>query len=216
VPPASSEQIASELHDVIAHALSAMTVQAAAARRTALTRPELARAAYAAIEAAGREALRELRRLREESPLSDALSAMVVQAGGARRVLERDPSRALTAAAGIERTGRDALHDVRDRLGAGAQRAPQPSLAAMGERASLEQRGERRALPAGLDLAAYRIVEEALADAGASVSVEWGSEVLALEVRGGGEPSDGVRERVRLYDGVLAQVPDGWRVTFPA
>jgi hypothetical protein len=207
VPPASSEQIASELHDVIAHALSAMTVQAAAARRTALTRPELARAAYAAIEAAGREALRELRRLREESPLSDALSAMVVQAGGARRVLERDPSRALTAAAGIERTGRDALHDGRDRLGAGAQRAPQPSLAAM---------GERRALPAGLDLAAYRIVEEALADAGASVSVEWGSEALALEVRGGGEPSDGVRERVRLYDGVLAQVPDGWRVTFPA
>jgi DNA-binding NarL/FixJ family response regulator len=143
VPPASSEQIASELHDVIAHALSAMTVQADDARRTALTRPELARAAYAAIEAAGREALRELRRLREESPLSDALSAMVVQAGGARRVLERDPSRALTAAAGIERTGRDALHDVRDRLGAGAQRAPQPSLAAMGERASLEQRGER-------------------------------------------------------------------------
>ena len=56
-------RIAGELHDVVAHALSAMTVQATGARRLALTRPELARAAFAAIETSGREALDELRRL---------------------------------------------------------------------------------------------------------------------------------------------------------
>ena len=55
--------IAGELHDVVAHALSAMTVQATGARRLTLTRPELARDAFAAIETAGREALDELRRL---------------------------------------------------------------------------------------------------------------------------------------------------------
>src|SRR4051812_10574415 len=56
-------RIAGELHDVVAHALSAMTVQATGARRLALTRPELALAAFGAIETAGREALDELRRL---------------------------------------------------------------------------------------------------------------------------------------------------------
>src|SRR3954467_12989492 len=56
-------RIAGELHDVVAHALSAMTVQATGARRLALTRPPLARAAFGAMEPAGHEALGELRRL---------------------------------------------------------------------------------------------------------------------------------------------------------
>ena len=56
-------RIAGELHDVVAHALSGMTVQATGARRLALTRPELAQAAFEAIEHSGREALDELRRL---------------------------------------------------------------------------------------------------------------------------------------------------------
>src|SRR5215218_6939934 len=56
-------RIACELHDVVAHALSAITVQATGARRLALTRPALALDAFAAIETAGREALDELRRL---------------------------------------------------------------------------------------------------------------------------------------------------------
>ena len=56
-------RIAGELHDVVAHALSGMTVQATGARRLALTRPELAQAAFEAIERSGREALDELRRL---------------------------------------------------------------------------------------------------------------------------------------------------------
>ena len=56
-------RIAGELHDVVAHALSAMTVQAAAARRMAERDPEQAERAFATVEATGREALTELRRL---------------------------------------------------------------------------------------------------------------------------------------------------------
>ena len=56
-------RIAGELHDVVAHALSAMTVQAGAARRLATRDPDRARAAFASAETTGREALAELRRL---------------------------------------------------------------------------------------------------------------------------------------------------------
>ena len=56
-------RIAGELHDVVAHALSAMTVQASAARRMAERDPERAESAFATVEATGREALTELRRL---------------------------------------------------------------------------------------------------------------------------------------------------------
>jgi signal transduction histidine kinase len=58
-------RIAGELHDVVAHALGAMTVQAAAARRLAERDAERAGAAFVAIEGTGREALGELRRLLE-------------------------------------------------------------------------------------------------------------------------------------------------------
>ncbi len=56
-------RIAGELHDIVAHALSAMTVQASAAARLAERKPERAREAFAAVEDHGREALAELRRL---------------------------------------------------------------------------------------------------------------------------------------------------------
>jgi signal transduction histidine kinase len=60
---AERTRIAGELHDVVAHALSAMTVQASAARRMAERDPERAESAFATVEATGREALTELRRL---------------------------------------------------------------------------------------------------------------------------------------------------------
>ena len=135
-------------------------------------------------EDAQREAAAEERRriAREMHDLvAHSMSVMVVQAGGARRILDRDPARALEAATRIERAGREALGEMRHLLGVlnGTDQppalAPQPKLAEIGElvghaRAAglptvLEFRGERRELPAGLDLAAYRIVQEALTNA---------------------------------------------------
>ncbi|MET0770373.1 MAG: histidine kinase [Solirubrobacteraceae bacterium] len=184
-------RIAGELHDVVAHALSAMTVQAAGARRLSTKDPDKARDAFAAVETTGREALTELRRL----------------LGVLRK---EDEELAL---------------------------APQPSLAhvdslakrwqAAGLPVSLEVTGEVRALPAGVDLTAYRLVQEALGgarDAGgagrASVTIAYGSEDVRVDVADDGAPAGrrllGMRERVAVYGGELATAPGdggGWRVS---
>jgi signal transduction histidine kinase len=162
---------------------------------------------------------------------------MVVQAAGARRILDRDPSRALEAATRIERTGREVLNEMRHLLnGSGHPLAPQPTLSEIGElvgdaRAaglptSLELRGTRRALPAGLDLAAYRIIQEALTNAlhhashaTTTVTVEFSEHALVIEVRGhvadDGQCLVGMRERVRLYGGALETTDGGVRATLP-
>jgi signal transduction histidine kinase len=178
---------------------------------------------------------------------------MVVQAGGARRIIDRDPDRAAQAAAQIEYAGRAALVEMRRLLGllhggegeAGAL-APQPSLAeldalversrAAGLPVEVRVLGERRPVPAGIDLAAYRIVQEALTNtlkhAGAApteVHLRWGEDELELEIldrggqvgtdsrngSGGGHGLVGMAERVRLYGGELEAGPrpaGGFRV----
>ena len=72
-------RIAGELHDVVAHALSAMTVQAAAARRLAAAGHASARDAFAAVESTGRDALTELRRLLGVLRREDAELALAPQ-----------------------------------------------------------------------------------------------------------------------------------------
>ena len=173
--------------------------------------------------------------------VAHSMSVMVVQAGGARRILDRDPGRALEAATRIERTGREALGEMRHLLGVlnGADQppalAPQPTLAEIGElvaraRAAglptvLEFRGERRDLPAGLDLAAYRIVQEGLTNAikhagraPTTVTVDWSASTRsrsrsATTARArratatSGHGLVGMRERVRLYGGELDAGP---------
>jgi len=144
--------------------------------RTQLTE-ELHEAALREQEAHELQVLRaaadERRRIARElhDVVAHSVSVMVVQAGGARRILERDPGRAVAAAAQIERTGRDALAEMRRLLGVlgreeddehGA-RAPQPTMAGVGALVTrareaglpveLHVVGERRSLPAGLDLA---------------------------------------------------------------
>jgi signal transduction histidine kinase len=208
---------------------------------------ELHEAALREQEAHELQALRaaadERRRLAREmhDVVAHSVSVMVVQAGGARRILERDPERAVAAAAQIERTGREALAEMRRLLGVlhrdeelehGA-RAPQPTMAGVGalvERAKeaglpveLHVSGERRSLPAGLDLAAFRVVQEGLTNAlkhaeraPTDVHVRWGERELELEIldrgpgpareRMGGEGGHGLigmRERVKLYGGEL-------------
>ena len=157
----------------------------------------------------------------------------------------------------IERTGRDALQEMRHLLGvlhAGedlAELAPQPTLRglqALVERSDaaglpvrLRIEGERRELPSGLDLAAYRVVQEALTNAlkhgggSADVLVRFGDDELRLEiadagggarsaprVEGGGHGLVGMRERVRVFGGELHAGPRargrlrGRRETAPA
>jgi signal transduction histidine kinase len=232
--------------------------------RTSLTEAlheAAARAAEDHDDSLRQAAAEERRRIAREMHdlVAHSMSVMVVQAGGARRILDRDPARALEAAAQIERTGREALAEMRQLLGMlhpGEEPrtlAPQPTLAelngliararAAGLPTVLFEHGPRRPLPAGLDLAAYRIVQEALTNAikhagGAAteVTVTWSRTELVLDIRDHGERSGdgrsargsgastaregghglvGMRERVRLYGGELETGRPrggGWRV----
>jgi signal transduction histidine kinase len=206
--------------------------------RTRLTE-ELHEAAVQAQEAhdeeAARAAAEERRRIAREmhDVVAHSVSVMVVQAGGARRILERDPARAVDAAVHIEEVGRAALAEMRRLLGLmhhADERAPQPTMRqldalvertrAAGLPVSLTVEGEPRSLPAGKDLAAYRVVQEALTNAikhagraPTEVTVRWEPSHLELAIvdtgthaangHGGGHGLVGMEERVRLYDGDL-------------
>jgi len=180
-------RIARELHDIVAHAVSSMVVQAGAVESGA-DDPAYVRATAASIRATGHEALAEMRRLVSMLRLSDE-----------------------------------------------APFSPQPRLAALpalvaqasieGTEVALEVTGEERALPAGLDLAIYRIVQEALTNvrkhSGASrcaVSLHYGPDCVRVSVvddgRGAlpecgtsGHGLVGMRERVGLYGGDLVAGP---------
>jgi signal transduction histidine kinase len=190
-------------------------------------------------EELARAAADERRRIAREmhDVVAHSVSVMVVQAGGARRILDRDAARATEAAAHIEQTGRGALVEMRRLLGVlhqgeDAERAPAPGMRelealvgrsrAAGLPVELSVDGEPRPLPAGLDLAAYRVLQEGLTNAlkyaGAApteVRVGWSPDTLELTVAdrgpgpgaadgdGGGHGLVGMRERVRLYGGEL-------------
>ena len=163
--------------------------------------------------------------------VAHAMSAMVVQAGGARRLAERDPERSRAAFAAVEDTGREALTEIRRLLGVLRHQddeialAPQPSLRhlaalvarvrAAGLPVALEVDGEERPLPPGVDLTAYRLVQSALdgalsqgAAGHADVVVRYRPDGIDVEVLddGSGDASrtlPGVRERVSLYGGQM-------------
>jgi signal transduction histidine kinase len=167
--------------------------------------------------------------------VAHSISVMVVQAGGARRILETDPPRAADAAAEIERVGRDALLEMRRLLGAlnpregGPKMAPQPGMHDLGallDRAraaglpvDLHEQGERRTLAPGIDLALYRILQEALTNslkhsgpAHTDVHLSWLEDCVEVEISDDGPSGNGfvdgqgfigMRERVRLYGGQL-------------
>ena len=162
--------------------------------------------------------------------VAHALSAMVVQASGARRLAERDPARAGDAFLAVETSGREALTEIRRLLGVLRREdeelalAPQPSLRhvtslvrrfeAAGLPVELAVEGEAGELPIGVDLTAYRVVQEALGGALehghaglARVRVSYGADHVELEVADDGgdlsRPLLGVRERVSLLGGQL-------------
>jgi signal transduction histidine kinase len=172
--------------------------------------------------------------------VAHAMSVMVVQAGAARSVLDDDPAAARAAIGRIESTGRDGLTEMRRLIGilkadgADADRAPQPGLGQLeslletvrgaGVPVEAVTEGEPRPIPTGLDLVAYRIVQEALTNvmkhagrASARVLLRWGDAALDVEVsddgRGpfvatdGGLGLLGMRERVALYGGTIRTGP---------
>jgi signal transduction histidine kinase len=190
-----------------------------------------ARAAEEREARAARAVAEERRRIAREmhDVVAHSISVMVVQAGGARSILPLDAARAEQAAGRIRRTGAAALAEMHTLLGV-LDAGPLPSLAALprlvegaqhaGLPVTLAVVGTPRPLPAGAELAAYRVVQEALTNAikhagGAPTGVQlvWGDAALELRIadRGGGELDAaleggghglvGMRERVRPYGG---------------
>jgi signal transduction histidine kinase len=192
------------------------------------------------LERAARDAVSEERaRIARElhDVVAHAMGVMVVQAGAARVVIERDPASASDALQRIEDTGRTGLAEMRRLVGIletddGAALEPQPGLDQLDEllqrmretglpiEATVE--GTPRRLSPGVDLTAYRVVQEALtnalkhgAGAHARVLLRYGDDALELEIadNGRGPPPDGMqtpghgligmRERVTLFGGSL-------------
>jgi signal transduction histidine kinase len=207
-------------------------IQVELREKTELIERQLADRARSAVEDERERIASEL-----QAVVANSVSAMVVQAETVPRVLAAGaPERAERAFAAIEETGRDALVEMRRLLGVlrrdgeRPELAPQPGLgrlAALVERAresglevTVREEGDSRPLAPGLDLTAYRIVQDALdaaAEKGASkaqVLVRFGERELVLGVRDDrkGGPSDrlsGLRERANLYGGFLDAAPSG-------
>jgi signal transduction histidine kinase len=175
--------------------------------------------------------------------VAHCVSVMVVQAGAAEDLLDRDPQRARPPLLAIQDTGREAVAELRRMLGllrgeaATPALAPQPGTAQLDELAAqmhaaglpvrLHVAGTPRPLPPGVELAGYRIVQEALTNAlkhagpaSATVSLRYAEQALEIEIvddgRGGtinghGHGLIGMRERATLYGGELdaGPGPDG-------
>ena len=185
--------------------------------------------------------------------VADKVGLIVLQAGGARSVLGTDPERARTALQQVEETGRQTLAEMRHLVGIlrvdeSVDRQPLPRLErlpalvdearAAGLTVELKVEGLVVGLPVGLELAAYRLIEEALTNARkhaptarAQVRLAYEPDGLRIEVRDDGGRSAavgrrarsvpglgygliGMRERVNLYGGRLqaGPMPVGFRV----
>ncbi|MGW2645850.1 sensor histidine kinase [Streptomyces sp. NPDC001393] len=222
---AERDRIARELHDIVSHNVSLMVVQASAAREVLGTMPDEAATALRAVEDAGRGAMTDLRHL---------LGLLA-------------PAQDGTDGAPDPRPGADAGADEM-----GTPLAPQPGLDRLGplvDRISfaglpVEVRisGEPRPLPQGIDVTAYRIIQEALTNAlrhgdggQAEVTVRYADHALRVEVlntgpsvltgtapatprpraAGTGRGLIGLRERVAVYGGDLdarRRLGGGYRV----
>jgi signal transduction histidine kinase len=205
-------RIAGELHDVVTHNVSVMIVQAGAARQVLAAEPDQARSAMLAVEASGRAAMTELRHLLGLLGLSVAA----------------DQSTSGDSA--------PASQDLRPQPGLGQLRPLIDGVTAAGLPVDLHIGDLPHGLPPGQDLAAFRVVQEALTNvikhAGkthTSVSVDYrgGDLVVAvadagcpaadagLAIPGAGRGLPGLRERMAVYGGELEAGPrqgGGWLV----
>jgi len=166
--------------------------------------------------------------------VAHAISVIVLQARGGRKLLDAEPEEARQALDAIERTASQALGEMRRLLGLLRESdeelalAPQPTLARLddlvqgvrdaGLPVELAIEGEPTELPPGVDLSAYRIVQEALTNAlkhagpaKAHVAVRYGAGELDLEISddgaggdngdSGGQGLAGIRERAAVFGG---------------
>jgi signal transduction histidine kinase len=198
-------RIAGELHDVIAHHVAVVSVQAGLAGYVFTSDPGTARTALAIIDTTSRQAQLELRRvlglLRTPTP-----------AGESAEVANGAPARA---------PGLDRLEELVD------------GVRAAGVAVDVVTSGQPRPLPSSLDLCAYRVIQESLTNvlkharaASATVALEYGPESFTARVtddgRGGaatapvGHGLTGMMERARLYGGTVTAGPrpgGGFEVT---
>jgi len=199
-------RIARELHDVVAHSMTVIAVQAGYGHHVIGAQPAQAREALGAIQATSREALADMRRmlgvLRQSGPepfgpeigsgRNRAAGPAAIPAPG---MLPAVHGRAETAGPAAAASS-----------GAAAPLAPAPGLADLkrlaariaraGVRVDLQVRGRRRELPPGIDLAAFRIVQEALTNVvkhadtpSCRVIVSYGTDELSIEVTDEGRGS---------------------------
>jgi len=198
---------------------------------------------------AGHAAEEERRRIARElhDVISHGLGVVVLQAGAAEQMLERDPERAREALRAIRATGQEAIAELGTLLAVvrgevESSREPQPMLADLerllaanrdaGLHVELQVRGERRDLPAPIELSVYRIVQEGLTNARkhagpakTRVVLDFQPDALEVQVEddGAGTPDGhgsrrgliGVRERVAIFGGRYEAGPrteGGWRL----
>jgi len=171
--------------------------------------------------------------------IAHSVSVMTVQAGAAEEMLKHDPARALEPVRAVQETGRQALVEMKRLVGILREEdeeiglAPQPGLADLdrlvrqvrdaGLPVEVRIEGEQRALPLGVDLSAYRVVQEALTNAlkhagraHATVTIRYGRTDVAIDVTddgsakpkaGGGHGLIGMRERIGVFGGTFAAGP---------
>lgn len=184
---AERARIARELHDVVAHHVSVMTVQAGAVRRLLKSGQEREREALRSVEETGRKALTEMRRLLDVLKHEEAPAPLAPQPGMG--------------------TLDSLLDQVRE----------------AGLPVELTTEGEPIELPPGVDLSAYRIIQEALTNtlrhagpAHAWVVVRYGGGTVELEIANDGRNDlnnvdghglVGMKERVAVYGGELESGP---------
>lgn len=205
-------RIARELHDVVTHNVSVMVIQAGAARKVMATDPHDAREALLAVEAGGRAAMSELRHVMGLLTMdADGADDTDGASDGAARPPDLSPLPGLDQLAALAARIRDT-----------------------GVPVALTVTGQPRPLPAGVELTAYRVVQEALTNmvkhavgASAAVTVRYDAGHLRVDVTNtGGTPGPaastgnghgliGLRERLAVYGGTLRTGPrplGGYRV----
>lgn len=250
LPPANDQQPGWRSELLVAAWIAAVHAAAELARTR---RQEWARRRAAEEEAERRRVNEERLRIARElhDVLAHSISVINVQAGGGLALLDSDPAQARTALTTIKSASKEALGEVRQvldtlRAPGAAPRAPAPGLARLpdltaqaadaGLRVTVETDGEARPLPPGADLAAFRIVQEALTNVirhsgsrTAHVRLRYGPAELRVDVDDEGPASEsgtasttggnglvGMRERAAALGGSAAAGPrddGGFRVT---